>query len=131
MKLTHDSAIKAFELIAKHIEEYGLSHDYDADHGAVVVLPYIWEELQLDKVIFPNDCGYIYIGLSAGNYIEVDSRSKGATVLHRPAGIHTVTEKVSLAGYIEIELFKPGSYMDDENAKYEFKGWQVRACTSD
>ena len=42
MKLTHDSAIKAFELIAKHIEEYGLSHNYDADRGAVVILPYIY-----------------------------------------------------------------------------------------
>ena len=131
MKLTHDSAIKAFELIAKHIEECGLSHDYDADRGAIVVLPYIWEELQLDKVIFPNDCGYIYIGLSAGNYIEVDSYSKGPTVISRPAGIHRVTEEVSLAGYIEIELFKPSSYMDDENSRYMFNGWQVRACTSD
>lgn len=93
MNVRGNSAIKAFELIAKHIEENGLSHNYDADHGAVVVLPYIWEELQLDKVIFPRDCGYIYIGLSAGNYIEVDSYSKGATILHRPAGIHTVVEK--------------------------------------
>lgn len=131
MKLTKDSAIKAFELIAKHIEDYGLSHDYDADQGAIVVLPYIWEELQLNRVIFPSDCGYIYIGLSAGNYIEIDSYSKGATVLRRPAGIHRVVEEVSLAGYIEIELFKPKSYMDDENAKYTFNGWQVRACTSD
>ena len=131
MKLTDDSAIKAFELIAKHIEEYGLSHDYDADHGAVIVLPYIWEELQLDRLIIPSDCGYIYIGLSAGNYIEIDSRSKGSTVISRPAGIHRITEEVSAAGYIEIELFKPNSYMDDENAKYMFNGWQVRACTSD
>ena len=115
MKLTHDSAIKAFELIAKHIEECGLSHDYDADHGAIVVLPYIWKELQLDKLIFPSDCGYVYIGLSAGNYIEVDSYSKGATVISRPAGIHRIVEEVSLAGYIEIELFKPNSYMDDES----------------
>ena len=131
MKLTNDSAIKAFGLIAEHIEKYGLSHNYDADHGAIVVLPYIWKELQLDKVIFPNDCGYIYIGLSAGNYIEIDSFSQGATVINRPAGIHKITEEVSLAGYIEIELFKPNSYMDDENAKYMFNGWQVRACTSD
>ena len=131
MKLTHDSAIKAFELIAKHIDEYGLSHNYDADHGALVVLPYIWEELQLNKLIVPNDCGYIYIGMSAGNYIEVDSYSKGATVLHRPAGIHRIVEEVSLTGYIEIELFKPNSYMDDENSRYMFNGWQVRACTSD
>lgn len=131
MKLTHDSAIKAFKLIAKHIEECGLSHNYDADHGATVVLPYIWEELQLNKLIVPADCGYIYIGLSAGNYIEVDSYSKGATILHRPAGIHPVVEKTSAAGYIEIELFKLNSYMDDENSKYMFNGWQVRACTSD
>ena len=131
MKLTHKSAIKAFELIAENIIKNGLSHDYDADRGAVVVLPYIWEELQLDRIILPSDCEYIYIGLSAGNYIEIDSFSKGPTVISRPAGIHRITEEVSLAGYIEIELFKPNSYMDDENAKYMFNGWQVRACTSD
>lgn len=131
MKLTHDSYIKAFEMIAKHIEDCGLSHNYDADHGAVVVLPYIWKELQLDKFIFPGDCEYIYIGLSAGNYIEVDSYSKGATIINRPAGIHRVVAEVSAAGYTEIELFKPHSHMYDENAKYMFNGWQVRACTSD
>ena len=131
MKLTHDSAVKAFEMIAKYIEDHGLSHNYDADRGAIVVLPYIWKELQLDKLIVPDDCGFIYIGLSAGNYIEIDSRSNGSTVISRPAGIHRIVEQVSNAGYIEIELFKPNSYMDDENSRYMFNGWQVRACTSD
>ena len=131
MNITDDSAIKAFELIAKNIMEHGLTHNDDADHGAIVVLPYIWKELQLDKVIFPKDCEYIYIGLSAGDYIEVDSFSNGSTVLYRPAGIHRVVEEVSNAGYTEIELFKPHSHMDDGNAKYMFNGWQVRACTSD
>lgn len=131
MNITDNSAINAFKLIAKNIIENGLTHDDDADRGAVVVLPYIWEELQLDKLIVPNDCEYIYIGLSAGDYIEIDSYSKGATVLHRPKGIHIITEEVSNAGYIEIELFKPNSHMDDKNAKYTFNGWQVRACTYD
>ena len=73
----------------------------------------------------------IYIGMSAGNYIEIDSLSKGSTVISRPAGIHPIVEKASNAGYIEIGLFKPKSYMDDENSRYMFNGWQVRACTSD
>ena len=131
MNITDNSAIRAFKLIAENILKNGLSHNDDADHGAVVVLPYIWEELQLNKVILPSDCEYIYIGLSAGDYIEVDSLSNGSTLLHRPAGIHRVVEEVSNAGYIEIELFKPHSHMDDGNAKYMFNGWQVRACTSD
>ena len=131
MNITNKSAIEAFKRIAEHIEKYGLSHDDDADHGAVVVLPYIWEELELGKLIVPDDCEYIYIGLNAGDYIEVDSYEKGATILHRPAGIHRVVEEVSAAGYIEIELLKPNSHMDDSNAKYMFNGWQVRACISD
>lgn len=128
MNLTKESALNAFELICKKIETDGLFHNYDADHGAQILLPYIWKECGLDNIILPQDCEYIYIGLKAGNYIEVDSYSQGATVYSRPPGIHPIMEKAAIIGYDEINLFKAGSHMDDKNACYTFRGWQIRAC---
>lgn len=138
MNLTKESAKTAFVAMCERLEKYGLNHNQDAEHGAQVLIPYIWKELGLDKVLINRKVNYIFIGLSAGNYVEIgffnNKKSlwdNDTLVLHRPE-ICPIVEKASAMGYLEIELWNWKNYGEHEKGcKYTWGDWDITAVTDE